>query len=98
MSAIDGVDVTHPGGETHVALRVVALGQFRTTPAPGVTDRLDVGWTRNGSPQPALTGLFEFSLPSADATGSWIATVSYNTSQVRRDDDGLLTFSTSFSV
>eukprot|EP01060_Flectonema_neradi_P039500 TRINITY_DN8720_c0_g1_i2.p1 TRINITY_DN8720_c0_g1~~TRINITY_DN8720_c0_g1_i2.p1 ORF type:complete len:490 (+),score=87.69 TRINITY_DN8720_c0_g1_i2:331-1800(+) len=98
MSAIDDIVVEHHLLRTHVKVETVELGQFRKEPIVGLNDRFDITWTHNNVPYPDLTGYFSWDLATTEARGTWVATVTYHTDEVRIDPNNLLTFTKSFTV
>ena len=98
MSAIDDIEVEHLLLRTHVKVKTVGLGQFRDEAIPGLNDRLDISWIHNNIPQPQLVGYFSWDLPTASSRGTWIATVTYHTEEVRVDPSKLLTFTKTITI
>lgn len=86
VSLIDAVDVTHEAGLATVVLRSLPL------------EGLNVSWEQGGVPRQKLDGLFSFQLEESEAKGRWGVSVVFQTPEVRKDKNGILTSHRSFTV
>lgn len=98
MSLIDDVDVKISDPNATVQLLAVPLAHLRVKPLPGVMENYTVHWAKAGTRQGNLDGEFSFSLPVEKARGNWSVTVSFATSEVRSDPDGVLSSTMAFSI
>jgi hypothetical protein len=91
VKLIDDVKVTRDEGGVHVALATQKLGQFREGGPAVAGEALEVKWLKGGTEVPSLNGSADWTLPSADASGTWEVQVRYVTPEVRTDPRGTLT-------
>lgn len=98
MSPIDGVDVTSSGSDRTVDLQLVPLAQLRERPVPGLTESFTVVWKKGGQVQSNLADKLTFSGSVGSLAGSWTVQVTYNTVEVRKDSNNVLTDSKSFMI
>jgi len=72
------------------------LGQLRDAAYPVTGEKLEVKWFMEGEEQESWADHFEIVVPTG--TGTWTAKVTFITSEVRSDPDGLLSDSRSVIV
>lgn len=98
MTLLDGVVVTGAASNLKVRLRAVPLAQLRKQIVPGLSEKYKVVWKKGGIAQPHLEDAFSFSGSEAELIGNWEVTLTYETSEVRKDDDNLLTAQSTFTI
>merc|ERR1719418_98264 len=99
MSLIDAVDVdTSDEANVVVQLRAVPLAQFRETSVPGLTESFSAVWLKDGRQQSQLTDQFSFTGTANELQGNWEVQLTYSTSEVRSDPNGLLSDTKSFRI
>jgi len=86
INLIDDVEVSASAPHT-VTVKTLQLGQLRAPGNEVPGERLEVRWTKDGTPQPNLNDMFEI---QAEA-GAWTVTVTLITPEVRSDPNNLLT-------
>lgn len=98
MEVIDSVDVDTSSGHTQVTVNAVPVAQFRKKPMPGVIEKLIVTWYKGGFIQSNLQDTFTFTGDTTSLSGNWKVKLEYQTSEVRKDPNGLLTAEKSFRI
>ncbi|ORY07477.1 hypothetical protein K493DRAFT_310211 [Basidiobolus meristosporus CBS 931.73] len=77
-------------------LSPIKLAQFRQHKIKG--EKYTLNWYKNGKLVKRLKNKYHFSLKRKKAVGTWTAELTFQTKEVRKDDDGLLTSKKSVEV
>jgi|GEM_PF-1543601 len=96
ITLIDGVDVQMEGALAKVAVRVPALGQFRTTPVAGET--LHLAWYRGGQRLTQFDDQLRITVSTHGAATDWRVEATLVTPEVRQDSGGKLHSEKTFSL
>merc|ERR1712192_144050 len=98
VSLIDAVTVERGTETVTFSVKVIPLAQLRIHSLQDISEQLEVVWEKRGKGGIRRSGLFSFVLPSTDAAGSWVVTVTYRTTEVRLNPKGVLTSTQHFKV
>lgn len=98
MTLIDEVEITGSAANPQAELKAVPLAHFRNQTVPGLTERYTVVWKKGGIEQSHLEDRFSFSGSAAEMNGNWEVILRLSTSEVRKDDQNLLTTTRSFTI
>eukprot|EP00735_Rhodelphis_limneticus_P005027 TRINITY_DN1671_c0_g1::TRINITY_DN1671_c0_g1_i1::g.17663::m.17663 TRINITY_DN1671_c0_g1::TRINITY_DN1671_c0_g1_i1::g.17663 ORF type:complete len:606 (+),score=232.95,Peptidase_M64/PF09471.5/7.1e-34,Peptidase_M66/PF10462.4/0.011 TRINITY_DN1671_c0_g1_i1:42-1820(+) len=98
MTLLDGVEVATANAETTIKAALVPLADLRPVDKQRPGEKFVISWYKNGQLRTDLQDQKQFTLPHADATGSWEVKAEFITPEVRMDAQNLLHASKKFTV